>query len=169
MVLITGHRRESFGQAFENICQAIAELAGRYNDVCWVYPVHLNPNVQEPVRRILTNRKNVHLIDPLPYAAFAWLMNRSKFILTDSGGMQEEAPSVGKRVLVMRNKAERPEGIKAGVATLVGNNKENIIKHCEQLLNDKGQFTKEANPYGDGKAANRIVDVLYDRSLSTKI
>lgn len=163
MVLITGHRRESFGQAFENICQAISELSSRYNDVCWVYPVHLNPNVQEPVRRILTNRKNVHLIDPLPYAAFAWLMNRSKFILTDSGGMQEEAPSVGKRVLVMRNETERPEGIKAGVATLVGNNKENIIKHCEQLLNDKGKFTKEANPYGDGKAAIRIVDALYER------
>jgi UDP-N-acetylglucosamine 2-epimerase (non-hydrolysing) len=162
MVLITGHRRESFGEGFENICQAIAELAERHSDVCWVYPVHLNPNVQKQVRQILTGKKNVHLIDPLPYAAFAWLMNRSRFILTDSGGVQEEAPSLGKRVLVMRNKTERPEGVDAGVITLVGNEKKNIVEHCEGLLQTEAeQFTK-ANPYGDGHASERILDVLND-------
>jgi len=160
MVLITGHRRESFGQGFENICRAIAELAVRHGDVCWVYPVHLNPNVQEPVRRILTGLKNIYLIEPLPYAAFAYMMSRSKFILTDSGGVQEEAPSLGKRVLVMRNKTERPEGVEAGVVTLVGNDKEIIIEHCELLLNSKASAAEKVNPYGDGKASGRILDIL---------
>jgi UDP-N-acetylglucosamine 2-epimerase (non-hydrolysing) len=162
MVLITGHRRESFGEGFENICQAITELAGRHQDVCWVYPVHLNPNVQKQVRQILTGKKNVHLIDPLPYAAFAWLMNRSRFILTDSGGVQEEAPSLGKRVLVMRNKTERPEGVDAGVVTLVGNEKKNIIEHCEGLLQTEVEQLAKANPYGDGHASERILDAIYN-------
>jgi len=169
MVLITGHRRESFGKGFENICEAIAELARQHTDVDWVYPVHLNPNVQEPVQRLLNGYHNVHLIKPLPYAAFAWLMKRSKFILTDSGGVQEEAPSLGKKVLVMRNKTERPEGVKAGVSILVGNNKENIIRHCEQLLEDKAATMAKVSPYGDGKAAGRILDALCNYSINSEI
>ncbi len=161
MVLITGHRRESFGQGFEDICEAIAFLSQKYQDVHWVYPVHLNPNVQEPVKRILGSHKNVHLLEPQPYGAFAWLMKQSLFILTDSGGVQEEAPSLGKPVLVMRNTTERPEGVKVGVVTLVGNNKDAIIRHCEQLLSDENAPTVEVNPYGDGKAAARILDAIH--------
>jgi len=160
MVLITGHRRESFGEGFQNICEAIAELARKYQDVGWVYPVHLNPNVQKPVRDILEERSNIHLIEPLPYGAFAWLMRKSRFILTDSGGVQEEAPSLGKHVLVMRDKTERPEGVEAGVATLVGNKKEGIIEHCERLLDEAPTIAVKKNPYGDGKAAGRILAAL---------
>jgi len=167
MVLITGHRRESFGKGFENICQAIAELAKRHTDVHWVYPVHLNPNVQESVHRLLNGYRNIHLIEPLPYAAFAWLMKRSKFILTDSGGVQEEAPSLGKQVLVMRNKTERPEGVKAGVVTLVGNEKDSIIGHCKKLLKDESPVAK-VSPYGDGKAAYRILRALHDSNITGK-
>jgi UDP-N-acetylglucosamine 2-epimerase (non-hydrolysing) len=160
MVLITGHRRESFGQGFEDICEAIASLAQKNKDVHWVYPVHLNPNVQEPVKRILGSHKNVHLLEPQPYGAFAWLMKQSIFILTDSGGVQEEAPSLGKPVLVMRNTTERPEGVKAGVVTLVGNSKDAIIRHCEQLLSNENPTTVTVSPYGDGNAAERILDAL---------
>jgi UDP-N-acetylglucosamine 2-epimerase (non-hydrolysing) len=160
IVLITGHRRESFGELFEGICQAIAELAGKFPDICWVYPVHLNPNVQEPVHRILDDFSNIFLLSPLSYAAFVWLMNRCRFILTDSGGIQEEAPSLGKPVLVMRNITERPEGVEAGIVTLVGNKKGNIIKQCEQLLNSREIKLPKVNPYGDGKASSRILDVL---------
>jgi len=162
LVLITGHRRESFGEGFENICQAIAELAKRYSEICWVYPVHLNPNAQEPVQCILGNSQNVYLLDPLPYGAFAWLMKQSKFILTDSGGVQEEAPSLGKHVLVMRNKTERPEGIEAGVTSLVGSDKNDIIENCERLLSNRPHDIVKANPYGDGKAAFRILEALRD-------
>jgi len=119
-VLVTGHPRESFGLGLSNICMAIRELAEQYGDLAWIYPVHLNPNVQEPVRKILSGLKNIYLLNPQPYAAFVWLMSRSKFILTDSGGIQEEAPSLGKYVLLMRNTTERPEGIAAGVVRLVG-------------------------------------------------
>jgi UDP-N-acetylglucosamine 2-epimerase (non-hydrolysing) len=162
MVLITGHRRESFGEGFENICNAIAELAGQFRDVHWVYPVHLNPNVQEPVRRILSNRPNVHLIEPLPYAPFAWLMQRSALILTDSGGIQEEAPSLGKRVLVMRNTTERPEGIEAGCTQLVGNSKKGIVTAVSACLSQGAQEwdIKRRNPYGDGQSSRRIAEAV---------
>ncbi|MDD4891286.1 MAG: UDP-N-acetylglucosamine 2-epimerase (non-hydrolyzing) [Phycisphaerae bacterium] len=162
MVLITGHRRESFGKPFEEMCLAIAELAGRHPQIHWVYPVHLNPNVQEPVRRILGNLATVHLIDPQPYASFVWLMNRSRMILTDSGGVQEEAPSLGKPVLVMRNTTERPEGVKAGVVRLVGNAKGEIIRQCEEVLAAPPGSLPVASPYGDGKAAERILDSIHE-------
>lgn len=168
MVLITGHRRESFGKGFENICQAIAEMARRYPQVCWVYPVHLNPNVQEPVYRVLDNCPNVYLLEPQPYASFVWLMNRSRFILTDSGGIQEEAPSLGKPVLVMRNITERPEGVKAGVVTLVGNRIGDIIEHCERLLQTDIKELPKGNPYGDGHASERILDALYKYNAAIK-
>jgi len=160
MVLITGHRRESFGPLFEGICQAIAELAREFPETCWVYPVHLNPNVQEPVYRILGDCPNVFLLSPLSYAPFVWLMNRSHFILTDSGGVQEEGPSLGKPVLVMRNTTERPEGLKAGVVKLIGNKKESIIKNCKRLLISDEIKSPKVNPYGDGKASERILDAL---------
>ena len=160
MVLITGHRRESFGEGFHNICAAIAELAGRYASVQWVYPVHLNPNVQEPVRRILAGRPNVHLLDPQPYAAFAWLMERSALILTDSGGIQEEGPSLGKRVLVMRNTTERPEGIEAGCVQLVGNSGPRIVEGVSRCLDRPELLAVDprTNPYGDGHSSRRIVE-----------
>ncbi len=161
MVLVTGHRRESFGEGFENICGAIASLADRYADVHWVYPVHLNPRVQEPVRRILSGRVNVHLIDPLPYAPFAWLMKRATLILTDSGGIQEEAPSLGKRVLVMRNTTERPEGVDVGCVKLVGNTRDGIVSGVVDLLDNPQSLVQEiANPYGDGQASARIADAI---------
>jgi UDP-N-acetylglucosamine 2-epimerase (non-hydrolysing) len=159
MVLITGHRRESFGDGFQNICQAISSLAYEYPDVAWVYPVHLNPNVQKPVRELLSDRRNVFLLDPQPYAAFAELMQASRFILTDSGGVQEEAPSLGKHVLVMRNTTERPEGVEAGVVRLVGNQKENIIQHCRDLLARPFEAV-QVSPYGDGQASQRILEAL---------
>lgn len=159
MVLITGHRRESFGEGFQNICQAIASLAHQYPQVAWVYPVHLNPNVQVPVRQILSNLPNIFLLDPQPYAAFAELMQASRFILTDSGGVQEEAPSLGKHVLVMRNTTERPEGVQAGVVQLVGNQKESIIQHCQALLERPGEAV-HVSPYGDGQASHRILEAL---------
>ena len=162
LVLITGHRRESFGEGFENICQAIAQLAEQFRDVHWVYPAHLNPHVQRPVRRILAGKSNVHLLDPLPYAAFAWLMDRSTLILTDSGGIQEEAPSLHKFVLVMRNKTERPEGIEAGCAKLVGNRAAGIVEGVTASLDEAlgGRRPDVANPYGDGHSAERIVDAI---------
>src|SRR5262249_38707972 len=128
LVLITGHRRESFGAGFESICQAIKELSIRFPNVMFVYPVHMNPNVTEPVRRILGNRENVSLLAPLDYMPFVWMLNRCHLVLTDSGGVQEEAPSLGKPVLVMRNTTERPEGVEAGTARLVGTNHDTIVK-----------------------------------------
>jgi UDP-N-acetylglucosamine 2-epimerase (non-hydrolysing) len=165
IVLITGHRRESFGDGFEHICQAIARLAKAFPDHQFVYPVHLNPNVQEPVQRILGNGTihNIHLIKPLSYLPFVHLMNRCTLILTDSGGIQEEGPSLKKPVLVMRNVTERPEGVEAGVVRLVGTDAGRIVSSVWELLTDKSVYhamVANENPYGDGKAAKRIVELL---------
>jgi UDP-N-acetylglucosamine 2-epimerase (non-hydrolysing) len=163
IVLITGHRRESFGEPFINICESIHELAAKYKSVDFIYPVHLNPNVQEPVKRILKGLSNVHLIEPLDYPDFIWLMNKSYIVLTDSGGLQEEAPSLGKPVLVMREVTERQEGITAGTARLVGTDKNEIIKMVTRLLEDEKfheSMAKAVNPYGDGKATPRIIEVV---------
>lgn len=162
-VLITGHRRESFGSGFENICTAIKELSTQYPRVDFIYPVHLNPNVQEPVTRILSGCSNVKLIQPQDYLPFVFLMNKSKVILTDSGGIQEEAPSLGKPVLVMRDTTERPEAVDAGTVLLVGTDKDKIVSNLSNLLSDQESYARMAeshNPYGDGKSAKRIVDVL---------
>lgn len=165
MVLITGHRRENFGEGFENICTAIRNLAERFPDVHFVYPVHLNPNVREPVNRILGHHsgKNVHLIEPQSYLPFVALMDRAYLILTDSGGVQEEAPSLGKPVLVMRDTTERPEALCAGTVSLVGTRREVIEDEVAQLLIDSNSHAKMANavnPYGDGMAVARILRVL---------
>ncbi|HQS58850.1 MAG: UDP-N-acetylglucosamine 2-epimerase (non-hydrolyzing) [Gallionellales bacterium 35-53-114] len=162
IILITGHRRENFGKGFEEICKALAALASR-NDVELVYPVHLNPNVQEPVRRLLGNNSSVHLIEPLDYLPFVYLMNRSYMIITDSGGIQEEAPSLGKPVLVIRDTTERPEAVEAGTVKLVGTDADKIFRETSVLLNDVVAYQAMGfahNPYGDGFAAKRIVDVL---------
>ncbi len=163
VVLITGHRRENFGDEFEEICEAILALSRQFLDVDFVYPVHLNPNVQEPVYRILSRQKNIHLIPPVGYLQFVALMNRSMLILTDSGGIQEEAPSLGKPVLVMRDSTERPEGVEAGVAKLVGANRNSITRAAAELLTDRRAYDAmchSSNPYGDGQASKRIVDQL---------
>lgn len=165
LILVTGHRRENFGEGFENICQALAEIAGRYPDLEILYPVHLNPNVQEPVKRILGNAtlSNVHLIEPVDYLPFVHLMDRSFLIITDSGGVQEEAPSLGKPVLVMRDTTERPEAVEAGTVRLVGTDRERIVAEAARLLDDAGAYEAMAmahNPYGDGMAVGRIVEVL---------
>jgi UDP-N-acetylglucosamine 2-epimerase (non-hydrolysing) len=164
MVLITGHRRENFGGGFESICQSIADLAHQFPDVHFVYPVHLNPNVVEPVQRILgtANRgpKNVHLIPPQSYLPFVGLLARAKVILTDSGGVQEEAPSLGKPVLVMRETTERPEAVEAGTVRLVGTDRDKIVHEMTRLLTDEDAYlemSRAHNPYGDGLAADRIV------------
>lgn len=165
LVLITGHRRESFGAGFEGICQAIARLARRHPEARFVYPVHLNPQVREPVSRILGTAgaeryPNVHLLEPLSYLPFVALMMRSRIVLTDSGGIQEEAPSLGKPVLVMRNTTERPEGVEAGTVRLVGTSSDRIVREVNRLLEDPAAYRGMAarrNPYGDGRAANRIV------------
>jgi UDP-N-acetylglucosamine 2-epimerase (non-hydrolysing) len=165
-ILVTGHRRESFGEAFEHICYAIKEIATTYKDVQLVYPVHLNPQVQEPVNRILKNIPDVHLIDPLDYPHLIWLMNRSFIVLTDSGGIQEEAPSLGKPVVVMRNVTERQEGIDAGTAVLAGTDKGNIIRIMKELLDDKSAYERMANavnPYGDGTTSKQITQILKDQ------
>ncbi len=163
VVLITGHRRENFGAGFEAICQAIAELAHRFADTAFVYPVHLNPNVRRPVNRILRRSEtpNVHLIEPLPYLPFVAMMARSSVILSDSGGVQEEAPSLGKPVLVMRDTTERPEAVTAGTVKLVGTDRETIVAETARLLADRAAYEAMArahNPYGDGKATGRIVE-----------
>ncbi|NQU26539.1 MAG: UDP-N-acetylglucosamine 2-epimerase (non-hydrolyzing) [Candidatus Nealsonbacteria bacterium] len=162
-VLVTGHRRESFGKGHESICRAILELARRLPDVDFVYPVHLNPNVREPVYRLLANKPNVHLIEPQGYLQFVALMDRATIILTDSGGVQEEAPSLGKPVLVMRDTTERPEGVAAGVARLAGTSVRAIVDEATVLLTDADAYHASAatvNPYGDGRASGRIVAVL---------
>lgn len=162
-VLITGHRRENFGDGFQNICEAIAVLADRHPEVGFVYPVHLNPNVQQPVNTLLGKKKNIYLISPLDYAPFVQAMAQSRLILTDSGGVQEEAPSLGKPVLVMRESTERPEAVEGGTVRLVGTNKELIIQETGRLLTDKQAYqamASKSNPYGDGQAAARIVEVL---------
>lgn len=159
LVLVTGHRRESFGDGFEQICHALKELAAR-DDAQIIYPVHLNPNVQEPVRRILGGLSNMFLVEPLDYPAFVYLMDRSHLIITDSGGVQEEAPSLGKPVLVMRDTTERPEALDAGIAKLVGTDAMTIVREASILLDNADGHNRMAqihNPYGDGKAGERIV------------
>ena len=163
MVLVTGHRRENFGEGFLNICNGLKELAERHTDVDFVYPVHLNPNVQKPVKEILTGIDNVYLIEPLDYLPFVYLLNRCHLVLTDSGGVQEEAPSLGKPVLVMRDTTERPEALEAGTVMLVGTDKETITKHVSLLLEDELMYKKMSyahNPYGDGTASMKIVNYL---------
>lgn len=160
IIAITGHRRENFGDGFEQLCGAIKEIAESYTDVQLIYPVHLNPNVQEPVNRILGGLSNVHLIKPLDYPGFIYLMQKCFLILTDSGGVQEEAPSLGKPVLVMRNTTERPEAVDAGTVKLIGTNYDIIIKEVQLLLDNYSAYkamTQALNPYGDGRAAARIV------------
>nr|WP_304523173.1 UDP-N-acetylglucosamine 2-epimerase (non-hydrolyzing) [Dechloromonas sp. H13] len=166
LVLVTGHRRESFGGGFERICKALVELAREFPDVEIVYPVHLNPNVREPVRRLLSDILNVHLIEPLDYLPFVYLMNQAHIILTDSGGIQEEAPSLGKPVLVMRDTTERPEAVEAGTVRLVGTDSEKIYEALSELLSDKKAYERMSfahNPYGDGKSAQRISKILIER------
>jgi UDP-N-acetylglucosamine 2-epimerase (non-hydrolysing) len=163
IVLITGHRRENFGGGFEQICQAIASLAAQFPEVRFVYPVHLNPNVREPVFRLLDSLSNVQLIEPLSYLPFVRLMSMSKLLLTDSGGVQEEGPSLGKPVLVMRDTTERPEAVDAGTVRLVGAARESIVASATELLTDVDAYTrmsKAINPYGDGKACDRIVAAI---------
>ena len=166
LVLITGHRRENFGDGFERICEAIRSLALEFPDADFVYPVHLNPNVLEPVRRILRGIDNVHLIEPSDYLPFVWLMRRAHLLLTDSGGIQEEAPSLGKPVLVMRDTTERPEAVDAGTVELVGTSVEAISAGVRRLMTDAEAYRRMSfahNPYGDGQACRRIVDVLKAR------
>ncbi|HTL52791.1 MAG TPA: UDP-N-acetylglucosamine 2-epimerase (non-hydrolyzing) [Planctomycetota bacterium] len=163
MILVTGHRRESFGEQFENICRAIRTIVETHKDVVVVYPVHLNPKVQEPVRRLLSGLDRIHLVEPQSYLPFVWLMDHATLVLTDSGGVQEEAPSLGKPVLVMRETTERPEGIAAGNAKLVGTDFEKIVGETAHLLTSPAAYRAMAdasNPYGDGKSSARIVEIL---------
>nr|WP_082478452.1 MULTISPECIES: UDP-N-acetylglucosamine 2-epimerase (non-hydrolyzing) [unclassified Rhizobium] len=165
IVLVTGHRRESFGSGFERICLALRELATNFGDVDFVYPMHMNPQVREPVTRILGSTTNVHLIEPLDYLPFVWLMNQSHIILTDSGGIQEEAPSLGKPVLLMRDTTERPEAVEAGTVRLVGTDNDLIVKWVSTLLTDEAEYqamSRAHNPYGDGKSVARILDALQE-------
>lgn len=163
LVLITGHRRESFGDKFIELCDAIKTLATKYPELNWIYPVHLNPNVQEPVRKYLSGLSNVILMEPLDYPYLLWLLKQSEFVLTDSGGIQEEAPSLGKPVLVTRDVTERQEGIDAGTAVLVGTDYNKIIQLASNLIDDSSLYHKMAtavNPYGDGTSSAQIIEVL---------
>ncbi|UTW54405.1 non-hydrolyzing UDP-N-acetylglucosamine 2-epimerase [Kordiimonas sp. SCSIO 12610] len=164
LILVTGHRRENFGKGVQEICSALQKIA-KMDDIQIIYPVHRNPNIQEPVFAALQSSANIHLIPPLDYPDFVYLMNRSYLILTDSGGIQEEAPSLNKPVLVMRDVTERPEGLRAGTLKLVGTNAEKIVENVHTLLRDNGAYSAMANadnPYGDGQASKRIVDALYN-------
>jgi len=163
LILVTGHRRENFGQGFINICEALKVLAVNNNEIDIVYPVHLNPNVQKPVKKILSGISNIHLIQPLQYEAFVYIMDKSYMVITDSGGVQEEAPSLGKPVLVIRNTTERPEAVEAGTVKLVGTDPNSIIREAQTLLDNKEAYAKMStahNPYGDGNACRRIVDFV---------
>ena len=165
-ILITGHRRENFGSGFEQICKGIALAAKNFPEINFIYPVHLNPNVQEPVRRILSPLKNIFLVEPLEYLPFIKLMDKSYFILTDSGGIQEEAPSLGKPVLVMRDETERPEAVDAGTVKLIGTDHKNIFSNIKLLLEDKKVYEKMSkahNPFGDGTACFKIKEILRKR------
>lgn len=165
LVLVTGHRRENFGEGFINMCHAILEIADK-GDVQVIYPVHLNPNVKDPVHSMLGNHPNIQLIAPLAYPAFIWLMTKSYLVLTDSGGVQEEAPSLGKPVLVMRETTERPEAVEAGTVLLVGTDRHKIVENTRKLLREPSFYddmAKTLNPYGDGKAVSRIVDTLKEQ------
>ncbi|TWH28759.1 UDP-N-acetylglucosamine 2-epimerase (non-hydrolysing) [Aminobacter sp. J15] len=166
MILVTGHRRESFGGGFERICQALLKIVQDFDDVEILYPVHLNPHVREPVNRLLAGVERIHLIEPVNYLPFVWLMNRAHLILTDSGGIQEEAPSLGKPVLVMRETTERPEAVDAGTVRLVGTDVDRIVGETGELLRDReayGRMSAAHNPYGDGKACERILDALLNK------
>lgn len=170
LILVTGHRRESFGAGFERICQAISSLSER-KDIQIIYPVHLNPNVQEPVRKTLSGHSNVLLVEPLEYLPFVHLMHRSYLILTDSGGIQEEAPSLGKPVLVMRDTTERPEAVAAGTVKLVGTDARAITDSVTSLLDDPETYQKMANavsPYGDGFASSRILKIILKQKIEKK-
>lgn len=163
LILVTGHRRENHGEGFIRICEALKEIAEKNADVQIIYPVHLNPKVQKPVYEILGEVENIHLIDPLSYPSFVWLMNQAYIIITDSGGVQEEAPSLGKPVLVMRDTTERPEAVDAGTVILVGTDKDKIINEAQELLDKADVYNKMSalhNPYGDGKACERIVEFI---------
>ncbi len=163
IILVTGHRRESFGKGFISICNALKEISEKAANVQIVYPVHLNPNVQRPVHNMLSSIHNIHLINPLSYPTFVWLMNKSKLIITDSGGVQEEAPSLGKPVLVMRETTERPEAVDAGTVILVGTNRTKIVYEAMDLLNNAQRYklmSELHNPYGDGNACKRIINSL---------
>ncbi|RZQ54955.1 UDP-N-acetylglucosamine 2-epimerase (non-hydrolyzing) [Pseudoalteromonas phenolica] len=167
LILVTGHRRESFGGGFERICEALAKTAKAHPEAQILYPVHLNPNVQEPVNRILKGIDNIFLIEPQQYLPFIYLMNKAHVILTDSGGIQEEAPSLGKPVLVMRDTTERPEAVEAGTVMLVGTDVELIVSSLKKLLTDEVAYKDMSlahNPYGDGKACQRICDILADKN-----
>ncbi|WP_459177235.1 non-hydrolyzing UDP-N-acetylglucosamine 2-epimerase [Ewingella americana] len=169
MILVTGHRRESFGGGFDRICNALASIALQHPEVQIVYPVHLNPNVSEPVNRILRGIDNIILIDPQDYLPFVYLMDKAYLILTDSGGIQEEAPSLGKPVLVMRESTERPEAISAGTVRLVGTDTAKIVKEVSRLLSDENEYhsmSRAHNPYGDGQACRRILDALKNHRVS---
>jgi len=162
-ILVTAHRRESFGEAFERMCRAMLAVVERFPETALIYPVHLNPNVQRPVKKLLGRHERIRLVEPLSYEPFVWLMDHCRLILTDSGGVQEEAPSLGKPVLVMRETTERPEGLVAGTARLVGTDVGRICEEAVRLLEDPAEYERRAriaNPYGDGVAARRIVDVL---------
>ena len=162
-ILVTGHRRENFGEGFRNICRALGEIARKHPEVPIIYPVHLNPNVRRPVSEILGAVESVHLIEPLDYLSFVYLMDRSRLLLTDSGGIQEEAPSLGKPVLLMRETTERPEGVEAGTVTLVGTDPDRIVRETLRLLEDDEYYRRRSeakNPYGDGRAAQRIAEIL---------
>jgi UDP-N-acetylglucosamine 2-epimerase (non-hydrolysing) len=168
IILVTGHRRENFGQGFIDICNALKTLALNNQNIDIVYPVHLNPNVQQPVKEILSNTSNIYLIDPLQYEQFIYLMSKSYFIITDSGGVQEEAPSLGKPVLVMRDTTERPEALEAGTVKLVGTDEQTIIQEAQRLLDDDEVYKKMStahNPYGDGKACEKIVSFIKELEL----
>jgi len=164
-ILVTGHRRENFGQGFLNICEALRVLAKKNPDINILYPVHLNPNVRKPVNELLSSVSNIKLVEPFQYEKFIYLMSKSYLILTDSGGIQEEAPSLGKPVLVMRDTTERPEAVEAGTVKLVGSDQDNIIKEVQNLLDDPGEYhkmSKAHNPYGDGNASVKILKILRD-------
>lgn len=168
LILVTGHRRESFGAGFERICSALRTLAEQHPNAEVLYPVHLNPNVREPVNRLLSNLPNVHLIDPQDYLPFVYLMNRAHIILTDSGGIQEEAPSLGKPVLVMRDTTERPEAVEAGTVDLVGTDEDLIVSKVSTLLTNADAYNRMSsahNPYGDGQACGRIIEALLNSAL----
>ncbi len=172
MVLITGHRRENFGDGLRQICSAVRILANRFPDVAFLYPVHLNPNVREPVGRLLADQPNVYLCQPAPYPEFVWLMDRSTLILTDSGGVQEEAPSLRKPVLVMRDTTERPEAVEAGGVELVGADVFRIVDRASLLLSDKAAYSLhqiDRSPYGDGRAAERIVELMLRQGWQTAV
>jgi UDP-N-acetylglucosamine 2-epimerase (non-hydrolysing) len=163
LILVTGHRRENFGDGFIRICEAIKEIALKNGKMDIVYPVHLNPNVQEPVRHLLSDIPNVYLIEPLEYESFVYLMEKSFLILTDSGGIQEEAPSLGKPVLVLRETTERPEAVLSGTVKLVGTDRERIVTEAQKLIDDKIEYKKMSqshNPYGDGMACEKIAAFL---------